>query len=105
MKLWRVREINNFSGPVYTSITLCCSVLVTETSHDGRYYVGHNEYYEQVLVPKREELMGKLFSVRIVDVSKFSMTGTNCVTCLIIMFYTGTCQTYMTLCLALIISH
>jgi hypothetical protein len=40
--------------------------------------VGHNEYYEQVLVPKREELMGKLFSVRIVDVSKFSMTGTNC---------------------------
>jgi hypothetical protein len=51
------------------------SVLVTETSHDGRYYVGHNEHYEQILVPKREELMGKLFPVRIVDVSKFSMIG------------------------------
>ena len=23
------------------------SVLVTETSHDGKYYVGHNEFYEQ----------------------------------------------------------
>ena len=23
------------------------SVLVTETSHDGNYYVGHNEFYEQ----------------------------------------------------------
>jgi threonylcarbamoyladenosine tRNA methylthiotransferase CDKAL1 len=48
---------------------------VTETSHDGRYYVGHNEHYEQILVPKREELMGKLFPVKIVHVSKFSMIG------------------------------
>lgn len=23
-------------------------VLVTEVSHDGRYYVGHTKYYEQV---------------------------------------------------------
>ena len=50
-------------------------VLVTETSHDGNYYVGHNEKYEQVLVPKREELMGKMFEVEIVSTCKFSMTG------------------------------
>merc|ERR1712192_223998 len=36
------------------------NVLVTDTSHDGAYYVGHNERYEQV---------------RIVSTSKFSMVG------------------------------
>eukprot|EP00088_Acartia_fossae_P035171 TRINITY_DN3618_c0_g1_i5.p1 TRINITY_DN3618_c0_g1~~TRINITY_DN3618_c0_g1_i5.p1 ORF type:complete len:585 (-),score=112.15 TRINITY_DN3618_c0_g1_i5:157-1911(-) len=51
------------------------SVLVTETSHDGNYYVAHNEFYEQVLVPKLPELMGKMFKVRVVSTSKFSMIG------------------------------
>ena len=55
-------------GQVYT-------VLCTEVSHDNQYYVAHNQFYEQVLVPKRPELMGKMFSVRIVDSCKFSMTG------------------------------
>jgi len=55
-------------GQVYT-------VLCTETSHDNNYYVAHNQFYEQVLVPKREELMGKMFTVKIVDTCKFSMTG------------------------------
>jgi len=55
-------------GQVYT-------VLVTETSHDGNYYVGHNEMYEQILVPKKEQLMGKMFQVQIVSSCKFSMTG------------------------------
>lgn len=41
------------------------TVLVTETSHDGNYYVSHNHRYEQVLVPKRKELMGKMFQVRL----------------------------------------
>ena len=50
-------------------------VLVTETSHDGRFYVGHNEFYEQVLVPKDPNLMGKLVRVEILDTCKFSMTG------------------------------
>jgi len=48
-------------------------VLVTETSHDGNYFVAHNEFYEQVLVPKLPELMGKMFDVRITSTSKFSM--------------------------------
>jgi len=55
-------------GKVYT-------VLVTETSHDGKYYVGHNQFYEQVLVPKLPYLMGRMFKVKIVDNCKFSMTG------------------------------
>ncbi|XP_060535104.1 threonylcarbamoyladenosine tRNA methylthiotransferase [Cylas formicarius] len=50
-------------------------VLVTEVSHDGRFYVGHNRFYEQVLVPKRKEYMGKLVRVRIASSSKFSMVG------------------------------
>ena len=51
------------------------NVLVTDTSHDGAYFVAHNERYEQVLVPKEEKLMGKIFKVRIVSTSKFSMVG------------------------------
>ena len=44
-------------------------------SHDQNFYVAHNQFYEQVLVPKRPELMGKMFRVKIVDSCKFSMTG------------------------------
>lgn len=62
------KPYENRLGKIYT-------VLVTETSHDGNYYVGHNEFYEQILVPKRPELMGKMFQVKIVDSCKFSMTG------------------------------
>jgi len=58
-------------GQVYT-------VLCTETSHDGNYYVAHNQFYEQILVPKRKELMGAMFEVKIIDSCKFSMTGELC---------------------------
>lgn len=50
-------------------------VLVTETSHDKLHYVGHNKYYEQVLLPRREEFMGKLVKVKIFKSGKFSMIG------------------------------
>ncbi|XP_044270432.1 threonylcarbamoyladenosine tRNA methylthiotransferase [Tribolium madens] len=50
-------------------------VLVTEVSHDRKHYVGHNKFYEQVLVPKDEKYMGKLVTVKIVTATKFSMTG------------------------------
>jgi len=62
------KPYENRLGKIYT-------VLVTDTSHDGNYYVGHNEFYEQILVPKRPELMGKMFQVKIIDSCKFSMTG------------------------------
>ncbi|XP_023724058.1 threonylcarbamoyladenosine tRNA methylthiotransferase isoform X2 [Cryptotermes secundus] len=50
-------------------------VLVTEVSHDGKHYVGHNKFYEQVLLPKRAELLGKMVTVKIVSTSKHSMNG------------------------------
>jgi threonylcarbamoyladenosine tRNA methylthiotransferase CDKAL1 len=50
-------------------------VLVTEISHDKKHYVGHNKFYEQVLLPMREGLLGKLVRVRIVSTTKFSMTS------------------------------
>ncbi|CAG9561498.1 unnamed protein product [Danaus chrysippus] len=50
-------------------------VLVTDVSHDKKYYVAHNEFYEQVLVPKEEKYMGKLVTVKITSASKFSMMG------------------------------
>lgn len=50
-------------------------VLVTELSHDRKYYVGHNKFYEQVLVPLRENLLGKSVQVRIIRATKFSMEG------------------------------
>lgn len=58
------------------------TVLVTEISHDKNYYVGHNKYYDQVLVPKDENLMGKCVDVEITSAGKhylkcrlLSMTG------------------------------
>lgn len=50
-----------------------CNVLVTEVAHDKLHYVGHNKFYGQVLLPKREEYMGKMILVRIIEATKFSM--------------------------------
>lgn len=50
-------------------------VLVSEISHDKKHYVGHNQCYEQVLLPMRENLLGKLVKVKIISTSKFSMSG------------------------------
>ncbi|XP_050308772.1 threonylcarbamoyladenosine tRNA methylthiotransferase [Anthonomus grandis grandis] len=50
-------------------------VLVTEISHDKKHYVGHNEFYEQVLLPLNPEFMGKLVKVKISSATKFSMIG------------------------------
>ena len=50
-------------------------VLVTDVSHDQEYYVGHNEYYEQILLPKDDNIMGKLVNVKIIKATKFSMIG------------------------------
>ncbi|XP_045536205.1 threonylcarbamoyladenosine tRNA methylthiotransferase [Papilio machaon] len=50
-------------------------VLVTDISHDKNYFVAHNEFYEQVLVPKEDKYMGKMVTVKIMSASKFSMVG------------------------------
>lgn len=50
-------------------------VLVTEESHDKKHFVGHNRFYEQILVPKRNEFLGAIVDVEIVAVGKHYMMG------------------------------
>uniref|UniRef100_F6TJ71 tRNA-t(6)A37 methylthiotransferase n=1 Tax=Ciona intestinalis TaxID=7719 RepID=F6TJ71_CIOIN len=50
-------------------------VLVTEIAHDQIHYVGHNKYYEQVLIPMDEDLTGKMFEVEIVETGKHFLKG------------------------------
>uniref|UniRef100_A0A3B4YDK8 tRNA (N(6)-L-threonylcarbamoyladenosine(37)-C(2))-methylthiotransferase n=1 Tax=Seriola lalandi dorsalis TaxID=1841481 RepID=A0A3B4YDK8_SERLL len=50
-------------------------VLVTEESFDAQYYVAHNKFYEQVLVPKRAEFKGKMIEVDIYEAGKHFLRG------------------------------
>ncbi|XP_071796790.1 threonylcarbamoyladenosine tRNA methylthiotransferase-like isoform X2 [Asterias amurensis] len=50
-------------------------VLATEVSHDKQYYVAHNKCYDQVLVPMKEEYMGKMMEVTIVETGKHFLKG------------------------------
>ncbi|KAG8197486.1 hypothetical protein JTE90_007225 [Oedothorax gibbosus] len=50
-------------------------VLVTEVSHDKKHFVGHNKFYEQVLVPKDEEFLGKTITVKITKTGKHYLMG------------------------------
>ncbi|KAM9228386.1 threonylcarbamoyladenosine tRNA methylthiotransferase [Leptosomus discolor] len=50
-------------------------VLVTEESFDSSYYVAHNPFYEQVLVPKDPLLMGKMVEVNVYEAGKHFMKG------------------------------
>ncbi|XP_035697378.1 threonylcarbamoyladenosine tRNA methylthiotransferase-like [Branchiostoma floridae] len=51
------------------------NVLVTEESHDKKFYVAHNKYYDQVLVPKDEKLLGKMVTVEITSTGKHYLMG------------------------------
>lgn len=51
------------------------NILITEISHDKKHFVGHNKYYEQVLVPMDEKFMGKMITVKIIEATKHSMKG------------------------------
>ncbi|XP_055263261.1 threonylcarbamoyladenosine tRNA methylthiotransferase [Moschus berezovskii] len=50
-------------------------VLVTEESFDSKFYVAHNRFYEQVLVPKNPTFMGKMVEVDIYESGKHFMKG------------------------------
>ncbi|ELW68755.1 CDK5 regulatory subunit-associated protein 1-like 1 [Tupaia chinensis] len=50
-------------------------VLVTEESFDSKFYVAHNRFYEQVLVPKNASFMGKMVEVDIYESGKHFMKG------------------------------
>ncbi|KAM8966946.1 threonylcarbamoyladenosine tRNA methylthiotransferase [Pelodytes ibericus] len=51
------------------------NVLVTEESFDSQYFVAHNRFYEQVLVPKEPAFMGKMVEVIIFESGKHFMKG------------------------------
>nr|XP_018900770.1 PREDICTED: threonylcarbamoyladenosine tRNA methylthiotransferase [Bemisia tabaci] len=50
-------------------------VLVTEEAFDKEHYVGHNKFYEQVLVPKKQHFLGQKVKVKIVETKKHCMIG------------------------------
>ncbi|GFU18686.1 threonylcarbamoyladenosine tRNA methylthiotransferase [Nephila pilipes] len=58
-----------------TNVGSVQKVLVTEVSHDKNHYVGHNKFYEQVLVPKNEKFLGECITVRIIQAGKHFMIG------------------------------
>lgn len=51
------------------------TVLATEISHDKKHLVAHNKFYEQVLLPMEDDLLGKEVQVKILSATKFSMMG------------------------------
>ncbi|ESP05671.1 hypothetical protein LOTGIDRAFT_102163 [Lottia gigantea] len=71
----RVSELFQSYQPYNHKLGQVQSVLVTEISHDGQYYVAHNKSYDQVLVPKEEDLMGKMLEVEIIETGKHFMKG------------------------------
>jgi threonylcarbamoyladenosine tRNA methylthiotransferase CDKAL1 len=50
-------------------------VLICEKASDGIHFVGHNKYYEHILVPAHgnDSLLGKRVMCKITEVSKFHM--------------------------------
>eukprot|EP01134_Creolimax_fragrantissima_P002080 CFRG2080T1 len=50
-----------------------CKVLVTDVSHDGNYWVAHNQSFEQILIPKHDQYLGKTLNVSIKECGKFFM--------------------------------
>ncbi|XP_026487231.2 threonylcarbamoyladenosine tRNA methylthiotransferase [Vanessa tameamea] len=74
----RTKELSEFFRsyePYGHKVGQVQEVLVTDISHDKNYYVAHNEFYEQVLVPKEDKYMGKMVTVKITSATKFSMMG------------------------------
>ncbi|KAL5271610.1 hypothetical protein ACHWQZ_G002029 [Mnemiopsis leidyi] len=51
------------------------TILVTEVATDNKHYVGHNKFYDQVLVPKIEGYMGQSLTVKIVETGKHFLKG------------------------------
>jgi len=50
-------------------------ILVTEEATDKKHYVGHNKAYDQVLVEKRDDLLGKMIEVEVTHTGKHFLIG------------------------------
>eukprot|EP00124_Ichthyophonus_hoferi_P005457 Ihof_evm1s796 gene=Ihof_evmTU1s796 len=70
-----ITDLFNSFNPYATKVGQKQRVLVTEVSADGKYWVAHNEFYEQVLVPKRPEYLGKMVDVIIKETGRFYLIG------------------------------
>lgn len=71
----RLTDLFNSYEPYANRVGKEYVALVTDISHDKQYYVGHNKFYEQILLPMKENLLGKSVRVQIKSVTKFSMFG------------------------------
>jgi len=71
----RISEVFQSIHPYESRAEERYRILVTEVAHDQKHYVGHNKFYEQVLVPKKEGFLGKMMEVEITSVGKFYMMG------------------------------
>lgn len=71
----RLTDVFNSYEPYQDRIGREYVALVTDISHDKKHYVGHNKFYEQILLPMHENLLGKSVRVQIKSVTKFSMIG------------------------------
>ena len=70
----RSRRVTKFfeSYQLYDSLMDCeLKVLVTDRSSDGKFYVGHDKCYRQVLVPQVEEYMGSWLLVKVEKTGKY----------------------------------
>ncbi|KRX17091.1 Threonylcarbamoyladenosine tRNA methylthiotransferase [Trichinella nelsoni] len=72
----RMTQLFNSYEPYRNRVGLKYQVLITERSFRGDdYLVGHNKFYEQILVANQPNLLGQKVWVKIVSCSKHSMVG------------------------------
>ncbi|KAI8787156.1 threonylcarbamoyladenosine tRNA methylthiotransferase [Biomphalaria glabrata] len=70
-----VSELFQSYHPYTHKLGLIQEVLVTEVSFDQQYFVAHNKSYDQVLVLKQDNIMGKIVKVEIFETGKHFMKG------------------------------
>ncbi|XP_014272027.1 threonylcarbamoyladenosine tRNA methylthiotransferase [Halyomorpha halys] len=71
----RLTEFHLSYEPYVGTVGTIHSVLVTEKAYDGVHFVAHNKRYQQILVPGKPELIGKVVKVEITDALKYCMIG------------------------------
>ncbi|KAG8295977.1 Threonylcarbamoyladenosine tRNA methylthiotransferase [Homalodisca vitripennis] len=72
----RLSELFQSYEPYTDKLGTTQRVLITEEAFDGRHLVGHNKFYEQILVENRPDLMGRSVEVVITATKKHCMIGT-----------------------------
>lgn len=70
-------DLFNSYGPYEGRVGKRYRALITEEATDGRHFVGHNKFYEQILIDKdcKGASMGSSLDVEIVSFGKYSMIG------------------------------